>query len=120
MKPLPTNTKRCRIPFFSQFTRITSIEQRRQYKTEFDKDYTEYMKLHAENERVSKRFAQLEESLRNTDHNEQRYKVSVCCVTNSIYMPAERTRSLLYFCRLLFIQTGNSTANSQRVQEHDE
>lgn len=33
------------------------------------------MKLHAENERVSRRFAQLEESLRNTDHNDQRYKV---------------------------------------------
>ncbi|XP_055316484.1 RNA polymerase II elongation factor Ell isoform X2 [Sitodiplosis mosellana] len=59
---------------FSQFTRITSIEQRRQYKTEFDKDYSDYMKLHAENERVSKRFAQLEESLRNTDHKNQRYK----------------------------------------------
>jgi len=59
---------------FSQFTRITSIEQRRQYKTEFDKDYTDYMRLHAENERVSRRFAQLEESLRNTDHKNQRYK----------------------------------------------
>lgn len=61
----------------SQFTRITSIEQRRQYKTEFDKDYAEYMRLHGENERVSRRFAQLEESLRNTEHNDQRYKVSI-------------------------------------------
>lgn len=61
----------------SQFTRITSIEQRRQYKTEFDKDYSDYMKLHPEIERVSRRFAQLEESLRNTDHKNQRYKVSI-------------------------------------------
>lgn len=59
----------------SQFTKITSIEQRRQYKTEFDNDYTEYMRLHAENERVSKRFAQLEESLRSEENNDQRYKV---------------------------------------------
>lgn len=69
---------------YSQFTRITSIEQRRQYKTEFDKDYAEYMRLHAENERVSKRFAQLEESLRNTDHNEQRYKVSIVATVSKL------------------------------------
>lgn len=59
----------------SQFTRITTIEQRRQYKTEFDNDYAEYMRLHADTERVSKRFAYLEESLRNQVHNDQRYKV---------------------------------------------
>lgn len=99
---------------YSQFTRITSIEQRRQYKTEFDKDYTEYMKLHAENERVSKRFAQLEESLRNTDHNEQRYKVSVL----RDYFNAGIQCS--FFRHLLFIPTGNSTANSQGVQKYDE
>lgn len=59
----------------SQFTRITSIEQRRQYKTEFDKDYAEYMQLHAETQQVSRRFAQLDESLRNAKHNDTRYKV---------------------------------------------
>lgn len=59
----------------SQFTRITSIEQRRKYKTEFDNDYAEYMRLHADTERVSKRFASLEESLRNEENNDQRYKV---------------------------------------------
>ena len=60
---------------FSQFTRITSIEQRRQYKTEFDHDYAEYMRLHGDTERVSKRFVQLEESLRSEENNDQRYKV---------------------------------------------
>lgn len=60
----------------SQFTRIASIEQRRRYKTEFDNDYNEYMRLHAENERVSKRFAHLEESLKNEVHNDQKYKVN--------------------------------------------
>lgn len=61
----------------SQFTRITTIEQRRKYKTEFDNDYAEYMRLHADTERVSKRFAYLEESLRNETNNDQRYKVGV-------------------------------------------
>lgn len=60
----------------SQFTRITTIEQRRKYKTEFDNDYAEYMRLHADTERVSKRFAYLEESLKNETNNDQRYKVS--------------------------------------------
>lgn len=59
---------------FSQFTRITSIDQRRQYKTEFDNDYAEYMRLHADTERISKRFTQLEERLRSEEHNDQRYK----------------------------------------------
>ncbi|XP_031638993.1 RNA polymerase II elongation factor ELL2 [Contarinia nasturtii] len=59
---------------FSKFTRITSVEQRRLYKTEFDKDYAEYMQLHAETERVSSRFAQLEDLLRKTDHKNPRYK----------------------------------------------
>lgn len=76
----------------SQFTRITSIEQRRRYKTEFDNDYEEYMRLHADTERVSRRFALLEESLRNEENNDQRYKVclihifsiSFCC-SYSIY-----------------------------------
>lgn len=60
----------------SQFTRITTIEQRRKYKTEFDNDYAEYMRLHADTERVSKRFAYLEESLKNETNNDQRYKVT--------------------------------------------
>lgn len=62
-------------PTCSQFTRITTIEQRRKYKTEFDNDYAEYMRLHADTERVSKRFAYLEENLRNEMNNDQRYKV---------------------------------------------
>lgn len=75
---------------YSQFTRITSIEQRRQYKTEFDKDYSDYMRLHAENERVSRRFAQLEESLRNTDRKNQRYNVSIP-YTNPLWYQKKNT-----------------------------
>lgn len=47
-----------------RFTSIQSIEQRREYKSIFDKDYAEYRKLHEEIDNVSKRFAQLEEKLR--------------------------------------------------------
>lgn len=60
---------------FSQYSRITTIEQRRQYKTEFDNDYAEYRRLHADTERVSRKFAQLEEKLRSVSNNDQKYKV---------------------------------------------
>lgn len=56
----------------SQFTKITSVEQRYQYKTEFEKDYAEYMRLNAENEQISRRFAQLGAHLKNAEHNFQR------------------------------------------------
>lgn len=60
--------------FSDQFTRITSLEQRRKYKTEFDKDFQEYRKLHEIVERVSRKFAQLEENLQHERLNERRYK----------------------------------------------
>lgn len=63
------------IKIISQFTRITSIEQRRRYKTEFDKDYGEYMRLHADTEPITRRFAQLDDQLKSAKHNDQRYKV---------------------------------------------
>uniref|UniRef100_A0A1B0GKA4 OCEL domain-containing protein n=2 Tax=Lutzomyia longipalpis TaxID=7200 RepID=A0A1B0GKA4_LUTLO len=47
-----------------QFRRIESIEQRREYKSIFDKEYAEYRKLHADIDQVSKKFAELEEALR--------------------------------------------------------
>lgn len=60
--------------FSDQFTRITSVEQRRKYKTEFDSDFQEYRRLHESVERVSRKFAQLEENLQHERHNERRYK----------------------------------------------
>ncbi|XP_058463810.1 RNA polymerase II elongation factor Ell isoform X2 [Malaya genurostris] len=60
--------------FSDQFTRITSVEQRRQYKTEFDNDFQEYRRLHQIVEKVSRKFAQLEEDLQHERHNERRYK----------------------------------------------
>lgn len=60
----------------SQYSRITSIEQRRRYKTEFDNDYAEYRRLHTDTVRVSKKFTQLEAKLRSVSNNDQKYKVN--------------------------------------------
>lgn len=60
--------------FSDQFTRITSVEQRRKYKTEFDNDFQEYRRLHEIVERVTRKFAQLEENLQHERRNERRYK----------------------------------------------
>lgn len=70
-------------PKSSEYTNITSIEQRRRYKTEFDSDYSDYRKLHSENERVSNCFSKLEDQLRQVNPNDQRYKV--CFITYAIY-----------------------------------
>lgn len=51
------------------------MEQRRKYKTEFDNDFQEYRRLHEIVERVSRKFAQLEEDLQHQRNNERRYKV---------------------------------------------
>lgn len=53
------------------------MEQRRKYKTEFDNDFQEYRRLHEIVERVSRKFAQLEENLQHERHNERRYKVRI-------------------------------------------
>lgn len=46
------------------YTTISSAEQRRRYKAEFNADYEEYRRLHAQVAKVSKRFAQLQERLK--------------------------------------------------------
>lgn len=61
---------------YSDYTRITSVEQRRRYKTEFDNDFAEYRQLFSVIDRVKQRFAQLEEELRNVRDNQQ-YKIRV-------------------------------------------
>lgn len=60
--------------FVKQFTRITSVEQRRRYKTEFDNEYKEYRRLHEVLENASRKFAQYEEDLLHEPKDTQRYK----------------------------------------------
>lgn len=57
---------------FSDYPPITNIEQRRKYKTEFDKDYAEYRTLHAVMEKARNRFANLQNELRKVDPTDER------------------------------------------------
>lgn len=58
------------------------MEQRRQYKTEFDNDFQEYRELHSIVNEVTARFQRLEGELRNEEHNDRRYRVSIMNCTN--------------------------------------
>lgn len=64
------------IPFFSQYSKITTIEQRRQYKKDFEKDFLEYKTLFENRKRITKLFTDLEVQLRQVSNNEERHKVS--------------------------------------------
>lgn len=75
----PTNNKESKSEFpdyLTEYTTIKNLEQRRRYKADFNADYAEYRKLHSEVEKVSRRFAQLEERLRQEKESTQAYKVS--------------------------------------------
>lgn len=61
----------------SDYPPITSVEQRRKYKTEFDKDYAEYRQLHLIMDKARRRFANLQKELSNVNPSERKYKVSV-------------------------------------------
>uniref|UniRef100_T1IUD5 OCEL domain-containing protein n=1 Tax=Strigamia maritima TaxID=126957 RepID=T1IUD5_STRMM len=53
--------------YLKKYTVINSAEQRAHYKADFNAEYDEYRKLHAIIDSVSKRFALLEERLRNCE-----------------------------------------------------
>lgn len=61
--------------FYSEYTPIQSLEQRRRYKADFNADYAEYRELHGVVEKVSRRFAELKERLKQEDQSSPRYKV---------------------------------------------
>ncbi|CAH1134472.1 unnamed protein product [Ceutorhynchus assimilis] len=56
------------------YIKITSPEQKRAYKAEFNADYDEYRNLYPIVEKVSRRFSQLEERLKQEEVNTPRYK----------------------------------------------
>ncbi|PSN44161.1 hypothetical protein C0J52_17429 [Blattella germanica] len=55
--------------YLLNYSSIRDSAQRKRYKADFTADYKEYRDLHAEVESVSKRFAQLEERLRQEEKN---------------------------------------------------
>lgn len=58
-----------------EYKPIESDEQRCRYKDEFNVDYPVYRDLHAVIEKVSKKFAQLEERLREEARGSEEYQV---------------------------------------------
>ncbi|GLV31625.1 Suppressor of Triplolethal [Carabus blaptoides fortunei] len=60
--------------YLTEYTTIKNVEQRKRYKADFNADYAEYRDLHAVVETVSRRFAQLEERLKQEDQSSQAYK----------------------------------------------
>ena len=61
--------------FMHQYRRIDSLQQRSRYKEVFNSQYKEYRELHKAIDRVSKRFAQLEEELRQEDEGTEPWQV---------------------------------------------
>lgn len=57
--------------------KITSPDQKRAYKADFNADYSEYKGLYPIVEKVSKRFIQLEAELKQQGENSPRFKVSL-------------------------------------------
>ena len=63
---------------YSDYPPITSVEQRRKYKTEFDKDYSEYRQLHTIIEKTRNKFTNLQDELRKVHSSDERkYQVSI-------------------------------------------
>lgn len=60
-----------------QYQRIVSGEQRSRYKEDFNSQYNEYRNLHKAIDKVSKRFAQLEEELRQQHEGTTAWQVKI-------------------------------------------
>lgn len=92
----------------SDYPPITSVEQRRKYKTEFDKDYAEYRQLHLIMDKARRRFAHLHQELNNVSPSERKYQVSV---------KANVWPALSLLTNLLFLAlSGDSESNHSRIQ----
>ena len=64
--------------FKTKFVKISSSEQRRLYKAEFNKDYNRYMVLHGQLDRVSQRFAKLQRKLKQIPETSPEHQVKMC------------------------------------------
>ena len=62
--------------FMTKFVKIANSDQRRQYKSEFNKDYKRYMVLHGQLDRVSKKFERLQSQFSHTPKTSPEYHVS--------------------------------------------
>jgi len=69
-QPMPNSNK----DFLTAYTTILSAEQRTRYKQEFNEHYANYRTFHNILDRVSKRFAQLENSLKQQPKDSPEFK----------------------------------------------
>ncbi|XP_065313014.1 uncharacterized protein LOC135922544 isoform X2 [Gordionus sp. m RMFG-2023] len=60
--------------FLKQYTPVSSHDQRQTYKTDFDKDYTEYLALHKRLKHAFSKFEAMHKKLHTYDHDSKDYK----------------------------------------------
>ena len=60
---------------YRKYKQIQNAEQRQQYKIDFNAEYDEYRNIHANIDKVTKRFKQLEASLRQQAEGSEDYEV---------------------------------------------
>ena len=78
MIPSSSNKTNISQDFKTKFVKISSSEQRRLYKAEFNKDYNRYMVLHGQLDRVSQRFAKLQRKLKQIPETSPEHQVKMC------------------------------------------
>ncbi|KAJ6646750.1 RNA polymerase II elongation factor Ell [Pseudolycoriella hygida] len=96
---------------FSEYSKITSMEQRRQYKKDFEKDFFEYKELFQDRQLITERFTDLESQLRQVTNNEQQHRVG-----SSSTSPEALKKDIQ---RKIIAEFQRTISDSQR-QQHEE
>lgn len=95
------------LPASSDYPPIISVEQRRKYKTEFDKDFAEYRQLHLIMDKTRRRFTNLQQELSTVSQSDQKYKVM------TVFTEACEVR--LYNELSYWMLLGNSKSNHPNI-----
>lgn len=67
--------------YFREYGTIESSEQRARYKADFNAEYEEYLRLHAQIKSISRRFASLEHRLHTCEEGSEEHKVCLLVLT---------------------------------------
>lgn len=97
---------------FSNYPKIVSIEDRRRYKTEFEKDFNEYKSLSKVDRKSAKRFQELGEQLEQTDSVTEKKYIEDQILREYQKVRDDRTRFKYLHEKLNHIKL--------RVQEYDD
>jgi hypothetical protein len=74
--PSPSPSLSFEKDFLTKYTTILNRDQRSAYKKDFADEYARYREIHAKLDKVSKRFAQLEEKLKQEEPGSESFTVS--------------------------------------------